>query len=87
MIPSHIENGNEEPVEEYDTEAPIGRNPPGGVKRVTGEGELTPVEGGNTHGQPMADPKELVDLGIVWSYPANPRKARESCEEIGRQEV
>jgi hypothetical protein len=35
----------------------------------------------------MADPKELVDRGIVWSYPANPRKARESGEEIGRQEV
>ena len=35
----------------------------------------------------MADPEELVDLDIVWSYPASPRKARESGEKIGRQEV
>jgi hypothetical protein len=35
----------------------------------------------------MEDPKEPVDLRIVWSYPANPRKARESGEEIGRKEV
>jgi hypothetical protein len=35
----------------------------------------------------VVDPKELVYLGIVWSYPANPRKTRECGEEIGRQEV
>jgi hypothetical protein len=48
---------------------------------------LTPVEGENTHGEAMFNPEELVDLRIVWSYPANPRKARESSEEIRGQEV
>jgi hypothetical protein len=86
-MPSYIENGNEEPVEKYDTEARVGRSPPRGYKRGASIGDLTPVEGENAHGQTMADPKELVDLGIVWSYPANPRKGRESSEEIGRQEV
>ena len=86
-IPSYIENGNEEPVEKCDSEACVGRSPPRGVKRVAGEGDLTPVEGEHTHGQTMADAKELVDLGIVWSYPASPRKGRESGEKIGRQEV
>jgi len=84
---SHIENGNEEPVEKRDGDANIGRSPPRDGKRGVREGDLTPVEGENTHAQTMADPKELVDLGIVWSYPANPRKGRESGEEIGRQEV
>jgi hypothetical protein len=84
---SYIENGNEEPVEKCDIEANVGRSPPRGVRWGEGEGDLTPVEGENTHGQTMGDPKELVDLGIVWSYPANPRKGRESGEEIGRQEV
>ena len=86
-IPSYIENGNEEPVEKCDSEARVGRSPPRAVKRVAGEGDLTPVKGGHTHGQTMADPEELVDLGVVWSYPASPRKARESGEKIGRQEV
>jgi hypothetical protein len=84
---SHIENGNEEPVEKCDGDAKVGRSPPRSENRGEDEGDLTPVEGENTHGQTMADPKELVDLGVVWSYPANPRKARESGEEIGRQEV
>jgi hypothetical protein len=84
---SHIENGNEEPVEKCDGDANIGRNPPRDVKSGADEGNLTPVEGESTHSQTMGDPKELVDLGIVWSYPANPRKGRESGEEIGRQEV
>ena len=86
-MPSHVENGNEEPVEKCDTEARVGRSPPRGYQRGAVERNLTPVEGENTHGQSMADPKELVHLGIVWSHPANPRKARESSEEIGRQEV
>ena len=86
-IPSYIENGNEEPVEKCDTKACVGRSPPRDGKGGFDEGDLTPVEGENTHGQSMANPKELVDLGVVWSYPANPRKARKSGEEIGRKEV
>jgi hypothetical protein len=86
-IPSYIENWNKEPVEKHDSGARVGRNPPGGGKRVADEGDLTPVEGEDTQGQTMANPEELVDLGIVWSYPASPRKARESGEKIGRQEV
>jgi hypothetical protein len=77
---SHIENGKEEPVEKCDGDAHIGRNPPRGGKRGASEGDLAPVEGENTHGQTMVDPKELVDLSTVWSYPANPRKDRESGE-------
>ena len=86
-MPSHVENGNEEPVEKRNTDAHVGRSPPRSSQRGVGEGDLTPIEGEDTHGQTMTDPKELVDLGIVWSYPANPRKARESGKEIGWQEV
>ena len=72
---SHIENGNKEPVEKCDGDANIGRSPPRGDKRGAIVGDLTPVEGENAHRQTMADPKELVNLDIVWGYPANPRKA------------
>ena len=71
---SYVEDGNEEPVEKCDTEACVGRSPPRGRKWGADEGDLTPVKGGNTHCQTMANSKELVDLDIVWSYPANPRK-------------
>ena len=74
-MPPYVENGNEDPVEKRNTKARIGRSPPRDGKRGAGEGDLTPVESENSHGQTMADPKELVDLDIVWSYPANPRKA------------
>ena len=74
-MPSYIENGNDEPVKKCDSEAPVGRCPPRGDKWGARESYLTPVERENAHGQTMVDPKELVDLGIVWSYPANPRKA------------
>ena len=84
---SHIENGSEEPVEKCDGAANIGRSPPRDRKRGAVERDLAPVEGENAHGKTMCDAKELVDLDIVWSYPANPRKARESSEEIGGQEV
>ena len=86
-MPSYIENGSEEPVKKRDTEAYVGRSPPRDRERGAVKGDLTPVEGENTHGQPMPDSKEMVDLDIVWNYPANPRKARESSEEIGRQKV
>jgi hypothetical protein len=84
---SYIENGNEEPVEKYDGNADIGRSPPRNGKRGAVVRDLAPVEGENTHGESMCGPKELVDLGIVWSYPANPRKVREGNEEVGGQEV
>jgi hypothetical protein len=84
---SHIENGNEEPVEKCDGDAKISRSPPRDGKRGVVVSDLAPVEGKNTHGKTMGNPKELVDLGIVWSDPANPRKARESTEEISREEV
>ena len=74
-IMSYIENGSKEPVEKHDGDPRVCRSPPRCGKRGASEGDLTPVEGKNTHGQTMADPKELVDLRIVWSYPANPRKA------------
>ena len=86
-MPSHVKNGDEEPVEKCDTEALVGCSPPGVYQWGSDVGDLTPVEGENSHGQTVADPKKLVDLGIVWSYPANPRKARESGEEIRRKEV
>jgi hypothetical protein len=73
---SHIENGNEEPVEECDGDANIGRSPPRDGKRGAVVRDLAPVEGENTHGKTMCNPEELVDLGIVWGHPANPRKAR-----------
>ena len=86
-MPSYVENGNEEPVEKCDTETHVGCRPPRVGKRGASEGDLTPVEGENTHGKAMCNPEELVDLGIVRSYPANPGKARERGEEIGRQKV
>ena len=80
---SHIENGSEEPVEKCDGAADIGRSPPRHGKRGAVVRNLAPVEGENTHGKTMCNTKELVDLDIVWSYPANPRKVRESSEKIG----
>jgi hypothetical protein len=74
-MPPYVENGNKEPVKKCDTDARVGRSPPRDSQRGAREGNLTPVEGESTHSQTMADPKELVDFGIVWSYPANPRKA------------
>ena len=69
---SYIENGNEEPVEKYNGGANIGRSPKRDGKRGAGIGDLTPVEGENSHGKTMDNPKELVDFDIVWSHPANP---------------
>ena len=74
-------------MEKCDGDANIDRSPPRCGERGVEHDDLTPIEGENTHGQTILDTKELVDLDIAWSYPANPRKARESGEEIGRQEV
>jgi hypothetical protein len=70
---SYVENRNEEPVEKCDGEANVGHSPPRDGKRGAVEGyDLTPVEGEHTHCQTMADTEELVDFGVVWSYPTNP---------------
>jgi len=84
---SHVENGYEEPVEKDDSDPDVGCGPPRDGKGRSDEGDLTPVEGEDTHGQAMDDAKELVDGRIVGCYPANPREVRESGEEIGRQEI
>ena len=86
-IMSYIENGSKEPVEKHDGDPRVCRSPPRCGKRGANEGDLTPVEGEHTHAQTVPDPKELVDLGVVRGYPASPRKARESGEEIGWKEV
>jgi hypothetical protein len=48
---------------------------------------LAPVKGEYTHGHAMGDTKQVIDLGIVGSYPADPGEAGKSGEEIGREEV
>lgn len=57
---SHIENGNEEPVEKCDGDANVGRSPPRGGKRGAVVRDLTPVEGENTHGKTMGNPKGVT---------------------------
>jgi hypothetical protein len=54
---SHIENGNEEPVEKCNSDANIGRGPPRDGKRGRIESDLAPVKGENTHGKTMGNPK------------------------------
>ena len=83
----HIKNDGDEPVEKDDCKANIGRDPPRDGKRRYIVGDLTPVEGEDTHGHTVRNPKQLVDLNIVGSYPADPGEGRESSEEIGGQEI
>ena len=76
---SYVENREEDPVEKNNGDFNVGHSPPRGGKSGAPEGsDLTPVKGENAHGQTMGDAKQLVNLGIVGSYPANPREARES---------
>ena len=78
---SYVEYREEDPVEKHDGDSNVGLSPPRGGKRGALEGnDLAPVKGENTHGQTMGNAKQLVNLGIVGSYPANPREARESGE-------
>ena len=85
---THIKNGGKEPVEKNDIDTNVRRGPPRVGKRRAFEGaDLSPVECEDTHGQAVGDAKELIDCGIVGSYPADPGKARESGKEIGREKV
>jgi hypothetical protein len=71
----HIKNDSDEPVEKDGCEANVGSDPPRNGKRRHIAGDLAPVEGEDTHGHAMCNPKQLVDLKIVGSYPADPREA------------
>ena len=83
----HVENGGDDPVENDDGEANVSCDPPRSGKRRTGVGDLAPVECEDTHGHAVCDAEQLIDHTIVGSHPAYPGEARESGEEIGRQEV
>src|SRR6266850_8225861 len=83
----HVKNDSDEPVEKNDCEANVSCYPPRGGKRRYKVGDLAPVKGEDTHGHTMHNPKQLVDLNIVVSYPADPGEARESGEEIGGQKI
>jgi len=84
---SHVENGDEEPVEKDDGDTDVGRGPPRDWKGRIVEGDLTPIEGEKTHGHAMVHAKQLVDGRIVGCYPAHPREVRECGEKIGGQEI
>ena len=85
---TNVENREENPVEENDGEASVCSRPPWKEEWRANEGSnLTPVEGHDTHAEAMNNTEQLVDLDIVWSDPADPRKVGEGCEEIRRKEV
>jgi hypothetical protein len=87
-IRSNAENREENPVEKHDRDTNVGSRPPWiGEGRAIGGSQLTPVEGYETHTEAMSDAKQLVDLDIVRSDPADPRKVGECCEEISGKEV
>ena len=73
---THVENGDEEPVEEDDSGTDVSSSPPRDRKRRIVVGNLTPVKGDNTHRQTVDNTEQLVDLGIIRRYPADPREAR-----------
>ena len=83
----HVKNDGDEPVEKDECEANVCCGPPWGGKRRKIVGDLAPVKGEDTHGHTMRNPKQLVDLNIVGSHPADPGEGRESSEEIRRQEI
>jgi hypothetical protein len=87
MVP-YVKAHSDEPVENHNGEPDVGCSPPRDRKRRITEGcELTPVKCENAHGHAVLDTKQLIDRGIVGSYPADPGEARESSEEIGRQKI
>jgi hypothetical protein len=68
-----IEDWDEEPADEHDSDASIGSGPPRDNKWGTKKGDdYTPVEGYQTHTQAVSDTKNLVDLDIVGGDPADP---------------
>ena len=72
---THVKNRDEEPVEEDDGDADVSSRPPWDGKRRTVVGDLTPVQGDDTHRQAMDNTKHLVDLGVVGRDPTGPREA------------
>ena len=85
---TNVENREENPVEENDREAGVCSRPPWVDEWRGIEGSnLTPVEGHETHAEAMSNTEQLVDLDIVRSDPAYPRKVGESREEVRRKEV
>jgi hypothetical protein len=61
----HVKNDGDEPVEKDDCEANVGYDPPRHDKRRWIVGDLAPVEGEDTHGHTMCNPKELVTLTLL----------------------
>ena len=84
---SHVENGDKEPVEKHDSDTDVGCDPPRDGKGRSDVGDLTPIEGEETHGHAMGHAKQLVDSRIIGCYPAHPREVRECGEKIGGQEI
>ena len=72
---THVENGDEEPVEEDDGATDVSSRPPRDRKRRTVVGNLTPVEGDDAHRQTVDNTEQLVDLGVIRRYPADPGEA------------
>jgi hypothetical protein len=86
-VVSHVENGDNEPVENDDGDADVGCGPPRDGKGRSDVGDLTPIEGEEAHRHSMVYAKQLVYRRVVGGYPTNPREVGESGEEIGRQEI
>ena len=72
-IRTNIEDRNEEPVEEHNSNTNVGSGPPWDNKRGAIKGSnYTPVEGYEAHTQTVSDTENLVDLDIVRGDPADP---------------
>ena len=79
---TNVENREENPVEEDDGEASVCSSPPWADEWRAIEGSnLTPVEGHETHAEAMSNTEQLVDLDIIRSDPAYPRKVGETRKE------
>jgi hypothetical protein len=85
---TNVENREEKPVKENDREAGVCSRPPWAEewREIVGS-NLTPVEGYDTHANAMNNTEQLVDLDVARSDPADPRKERESREEVRGKEV
>jgi hypothetical protein len=87
-VKTNVENREDNPVEEYDGEASINSSPPWAEEWRGIEGSnLTPIEGYDTHAEAMNNTEQLVDLDIIRSDPAYPRKVGESREKVRGKEV
>jgi hypothetical protein len=86
-IGTNIDDRDEEPEKQHDSGADVGSSPPWDRKGWADVGKITPVEGEDTHGHAVRDAKHLVDLGIVGSDPADPRKGWEGRKKVSGQKV